>query len=81
MKNNDPKRPDLSEGEWEILDEEVDCGFSTDLTARMSVPGGWLYRVEIDKPSSDESRQFALAVAFVPDPPIRSRATKGPPRR
>ncbi len=71
----------MDEHKWEILYQETSSVFTTHLTARMKVPGGWLYRVELDEPSSEDSRQMVLAVTFVPDPPTRPKATKGPTKR
>lgn len=46
--------------EWEdVTDMHGDC------TTRLSVPGGWLYRVDS---WSDDTRAVAVALCFVPDP-------------
>ena len=51
---------------WEqVAKDQVDD--TTHWTARLKVPGGWLYRVEVDTPISENARTRVLAITFVPD--------------
>ncbi|MHC4067208.1 MAG: hypothetical protein ACYSUI_22275 [Planctomycetota bacterium] len=59
-----------SDHKWEQITNESD-EFEYRRTCRMSVPGGWLYRYELDKPISDDARQSSLAMTFVPKPKTR----------
>ncbi len=62
--------------EWQIVCEESK-EYEQRRTLRMRVPGGFLYRYELNTPVSEESCQLALAMMFVPQPSgIRVKAKK-----
>jgi hypothetical protein len=49
----------------------------TDITERLRVPGGWIYRVmwRLGSPAvMDSQRDLAMAMCFVPIPPGMARA-------
>jgi hypothetical protein len=60
---------------WTLVEERHDeKSVETRRTARMRVRGGYLYRVEVEAPHGLNSRQTALALAFVPKLTNRSRS-------
>lgn len=48
--------------EWEEVAHEKFKDRTVGYTARLPVPGGWLYRTEVSE------EEFAMAAVFVPDP-------------
>jgi len=63
---------------WEVISEE-----DTDArrrTERLRVDGGWLYRVEVFGPVSEDMNQRSLALTFVPDRPKPSLTAPMKPR-
>ena len=59
---------DANTTDWELVTEVSSQGLAIDRTSRLRVPSGWLYRYERDTEVSEESRQYAVAMVFVPDP-------------
>lgn len=58
---------------WEkVTAEQETC--SSRSTYKLKVEGGWLYRVEANEVVSEESRGFAVALAFVPAPAPSTQA-------
>lgn len=64
-----------NERKWKLIAEEKDQ-YETRRTARLRVPGGYLYRYEIDTPHGEDARQTTVAMAYVPQPPGRERLAK-----
>ena len=58
----------MNAAEWEHVCTE-DREFESRITSCMRIEEGTLYRCEIDRPVSNESRQFCVAMVFVPDRP------------
>lgn len=55
--------------DWELVNKSdlPPAGWRT--THRLRVPGGWLYKVEVDVPAGLDSRQTVVALQFVPRQP------------
>ena len=47
-------------------------------TSRLEVPGGWLYRFQVNTAVSCESRQVSVDMVFVPNPQEPEEAGKRP---
>ena len=61
--------------EWQIICDETD-GVHTQCTARLNVPGGWIYRFESLEPVSENDCQNSVALVFVPRPKHRVKARR-----